>query len=611
MRGRWLGIALLLTGCSLLVNPRADNEYDLVDGGTQAPDGGERDGSAERDGGVDAGPVIPAAPVLRFPWNGFMTGSVHTGALPTERNALRPRFVWEPSGGAERYEVQLSAACEAQTREACTFDGAIEGVSSESEWRPEEALPVSLTAPVGRRYVWRARACNVAGCSRWTPVRYLDVGRQPSDFNGDGYADVLVGAPGEARVYVANGPELALGATDVVLGPGWLAASAMSTVPASVGDVNADGFADAVIGAPSVEIEEGALRAAGAVVVCLGSVFGLDCEATGRHSSRAVEFGRFGWAVAAAGDMNGDGFGDVAVGARGERDDSSIATGAVHVFWGGASGLTDANILASAFPQDGGRLGYALAGASDADGDGYPDLVVGAPGENGGGTNLAGRAHLWLGGPEALASEPSRTFVSAAAADEGAFGGEVAIEDLDGDGLAEIVIAAPGESSFAGALYRVDGSRVVPTSATPLGLPVEVTAGLGVGSLLTTARDPRTGRGILVTGSLQTAPTLSATLFALAVSGAGALEPRGSWTLPIVTEGNPVAIVGDVGGDGRLTMARFAASASGTMNAGAVAIHTLDESALEPSSLLESPSPTVNGAFGEAIGDRSASRREF
>lgn len=82
-----------------------------------------------------------------------MTGSVHTGALPAERNALRPRFVWEPSEGAERYELQLTATCEAQTRESCAFDGAIDGVTTETEWRPEEALPVSMSAPVGRRYV--------------------------------------------------------------------------------------------------------------------------------------------------------------------------------------------------------------------------------------------------------------------------------------------------------------------------------------------------------------------------------------------------------------------------------------------------------------------------
>lgn len=163
----WLGITLALTGCSLVVNPRAQNEYDLVDAAQGTiPDGGEGRSDAATDagpdGGLDAGLDVPASPVLRFPWNGYMTGSVHTGALPAKRNALRPRFVWEPSEGAERYELQLTASCEAQTRASCVFDGAIEGVTSQNEWRPEEALPVSMAPPVGRRYVWRARACKSA-----------------------------------------------------------------------------------------------------------------------------------------------------------------------------------------------------------------------------------------------------------------------------------------------------------------------------------------------------------------------------------------------------------------------------------------------------------------
>jgi len=259
----WLGITLALTGCSLVVNPRAQNEYDLVDAAQGTiPDGGEGRSDAATDagpdGGLDAGLDVPASPVLRFPWNGYMTGSVHTGALPAERNALRPRFVWEPSEGAERYELQLTASCEAQTRASCVFDGAIEGVTSETEWRPDEALPVSMAPPVGRRYVWRARACNAAGCSDWSQVRYLDVGRQPSDFNGDGYADVLIGAPGEdagaegqaGRSFTFYGPAPAESVGAYQTEHPTVANAAFGGSVAAVGDVNGDGFSDAIITAP-------------------------------------------------------------------------------------------------------------------------------------------------------------------------------------------------------------------------------------------------------------------------------------------------------------------------------------------------------------------------
>ena len=93
-----VALAVLSVGCSFIVDPEAQHRWVTpVDSGPPPPDAG-----------TDAGPTIPIAPQLRFPWNGYMTGSALTGALPIERNALRPRFMWDTSPGAERYEIQLN-----------------------------------------------------------------------------------------------------------------------------------------------------------------------------------------------------------------------------------------------------------------------------------------------------------------------------------------------------------------------------------------------------------------------------------------------------------------------------------------------------------------------
>ena len=85
----------------------------------------------------------------------------------------------------------------------------------------------------------------------------------------------------------------------------------------------------------------------------------------------------FGYAVAGAGDANGDGFADVVVGAYG-NDAGGSAAGRSYVFYGGPGADP-----APDFTQTGeatlDNLGFAVSGAGDIDGDGYGDLIVGAP----------------------------------------------------------------------------------------------------------------------------------------------------------------------------------------------------------------------------------------
>jgi hypothetical protein len=189
----------------------------------------------------------PTVPKPRLPMNGAYVG------VMTVPGSLRPKFGWEGStvqGGASvRYELQYSTDK--------NFGAAVTTtqMTTATNFQPAADLPnLSTLAPVGARYWWRVRACAGSACSAYSMARYVNVGRVPNDFNGDGFSDLAVVLPGkdaggmnevgEARVYFgANSASFASTA-------GW---TMTGTSPGSVyrfgfvGDINADGFADVAV----------------------------------------------------------------------------------------------------------------------------------------------------------------------------------------------------------------------------------------------------------------------------------------------------------------------------------------------------------------------------
>ena len=190
------------------------------------------------------------------------------------------------------------------------------------------------------------------------------------------------------------------------------------------------------------------------------------------QSPSEQEFGFFGHAVAAAGDVDADSVPDLLVGAFWENPGASPArAGRTHLF-AGASG-SPLLTLQSPTEEASGEFGSAVAGPGDLDNDGIPDLLVGAPGESPGTSpDAAGRAHVFRGADGSLL----RTLKSPNESSFAHFGAAVAASvDVDSDGVGDLLVGAPGENTSiinAGRAYAfsgADGSLVhVVESPTPL-----------------------------------------------------------------------------------------------------------------------------------------------
>ncbi len=208
------------------------------------------------------------------------------------------------------------------------------------------------------------------------------------DINGDGKDDLLVGAPGVSGNGTLSGQATVYNGLDgsaihVLDGPEPYSSFGQSV--AGLGDVSGDNVPDFAVGAPNYS---GLTPNAGRVIVYSGADGGVLFTLDGTAASD-----QFGISVAGAGDINGDGIRDLIVGAPG-NDDAGASAGQARVF-SGADGTPLVNIDGLA-PYDG--LGRSVAGIGDVNGDGFADLVTGAPGNDTGAPD-AGRAEVFLGAP--------------------------------------------------------------------------------------------------------------------------------------------------------------------------------------------------------------------
>ena len=202
------------------------------------------------------------------------------------------------------------------------------------------------------------------------------------------------------------------------------------------GDIDGDGYADVIVGAYEYDIS---LGNEGRAYVYSGSASGLSLEPAWTVEGEQQD-GYFGWSVSGAGDVNGDGYGDVIVGEQ-RYDNGQTYEGRALVYHGSASGLTEAPVWTEEGEQAGAFFGHCVSGAGDVNGDGYADVIIGAPQYKNPST-MEGAAYVYLGSESGLLTTPVWT-------DEGneqyaCFGYSVSCAgDVNGDGYSDVIIGAP------------------------------------------------------------------------------------------------------------------------------------------------------------------------
>ncbi|MHB8080534.1 MAG: tandem-95 repeat protein, partial [Candidatus Krumholzibacteriia bacterium] len=272
------------------------------------------------------------------------------------------------------------------------------------------------------------------------------------DFNGDGWPDFVVGAPfaagggvsrGEAWLYW-GGP--GLDATPDLVLRGEASYDQFGNSARGCGDLNGDGWNDLLVGAPN---NDSAGNNAGRAYVYFGGPTANavpDLILVGRAANE-----QFGWAVAGPGDLDGGGP-DFVVGAPGAQS----AAGRAYVFQGGAALDTTADFIIQGPP--GVRLGWFMDRAGDFDADGWPDLLVGA--------NFSLNAWLYRGGP---AFDTTADFIFKGEVLDDRFGyGLAAAGDVNGDGHDDIIIGAMHNDAGgydAGRAYLYYGGPAADTTA--------------------------------------------------------------------------------------------------------------------------------------------------
>jgi FG-GAP repeat len=362
-------------------------------------------------------------------------------------------------------------------------------------WRPSHWMPALMLI---------AAAVTIpaapAGSSIQPAAPHTSQAALASDFNGDGYDDLAISdfgynvgnmvQAGAASVIYGSATGLASGGNQLFTenSPGMAGDGAETgdlwARALAAADFNGDGFADLAIAAGNEDV--GGVVDSGAVTVVYGSPAGLDTLAgpgsqwwnqdTPDIQDQPEFDDNFGRSVYGA-DFDGDGFDDLAIGVTYEDIGTIQAAGAVQVIYGTADGLDalagpgnqffsqdSPGIQEESEVQD--RLGWCLT-AGDWNMDGFPDLAVGAPGDDVNGHGVAGVVNVLNGSAAGITALGNQLWtqdsadIQDQAEQHDAFGRSLRSADFNADGFPDLAVGVPGEGVGPAEIDQAGAAQVI------------------------------------------------------------------------------------------------------------------------------------------------------